>query len=138
MARAAALSGVGLRYSFYQSVTMVSLTDAASGASSLQYYTATSNGKWAVAEATQGGTAGWLSTEVNVQEGLSPASRTRSPQGNLGSIANPLATVYGPNGGWISELAWQQSLMHGQLVVVGCLVDQSNYLDANNYANNSQ
>jgi porin len=132
------LSGLGLRYSFYQSFTMVNLTDAASGASALQYYTASFVGKWAVAESTQAGTAGWLSTEVNIQQGLSPASRTQSPQGNLGSIANPLATVYGPNGGWISELAWQQSLMHGELVVVGGLVDESNYLDANNYANNSQ
>jgi len=127
-----------LRYDFYQSVTMVSLTDAASGASALQYYTATFNSKWAVAEATQSGTAGWISTRVNVQQGLSTASRTQTPQGNLGSITDPLATVYGPNGGWISELAWQQSLMHGQLVIVGGLVDQSGYLDANNYANNSQ
>jgi hypothetical protein len=132
------LSSQGLRYNFYQSVTLVSLTDTASGASALQYYTATFNSKWAVAEATQGGVAGWLSAEVNIQQGLSPASRSQSPQGNLGSIANPLATVYGPNGAWISELAWQQSLMHGKLVVVGGLVDQTGYLDANNYANNSR
>jgi hypothetical protein len=132
------LSSQGLRYDFYQSVTMVSLTDAASGASALQYYTATFNSKWAVAEATQDGTAGWISTRVNAQQGLSTASRTQTPQGNLGSITDPLATVYGPNGGWISELAWQQSLMHGQLVIVGGVVDQSGYLDANNYANNSQ
>ncbi len=132
------LSDQGLRYNFYQSVTLVSLSDAASGSSALQYYTATFNSKWAVAEATHAGTAGWLSTGVNVQEGLSPASRTQTPQGNLGSLTDPLASVAGPNGGRISELAWQQSLMHGQLVVVGGLVNQSGYLDANNYANNSQ
>ena len=132
------LSNQGLRYNFYQSLTMVSLTDTASGASALQYYTATFNGKWAVAEATQGATAGWISTEMNVQEGLSSASRSQTPQGNLGSLTDPLATVSGPNGGWISELAWQQSLRHGQLVIVGGLVDQTGYLDANSYANNSQ
>ena len=132
------LSSQGLRYSFDQSITMVSLTGTASGASALQYYTASFNGKWAVAEAAQSGSAGWISTEVNVQEGLSSASRTQTPQGNLGSLTDPLATVSGPNGGWISELAWQQSLIHGQLVVLGGLVDQSDYLDANTYANNSQ
>lgn len=132
------LSNQGLRYNFYQSVTMVSLTDTAAGSSALQYYNATLNSKWAVAEATHAGTAGWLSTGVNVQEGLSPASRTQTPQGNLGSLTDPLAAVSGPNGGRISELAWQQSLLHGQLVVVGGLVNQSGYLDANSYANNSQ
>ena len=131
------LSGLGLRYNFYQSVTLVSLTDAASGASALQYYTATFNGKWAVANTTSAGTAGWVSTEVNLQQGLSPASRTQTPQSNLGSLVNPLDSVDGPNGGWISELAWQQALLNGQLVVVGGLVDLGNYLDANNFANNS-
>lgn len=133
-----ALSGVGLRYSVYQSLTMVSMTDVASGASALQYYTATFFGKWAVTEVTDPVRAGWLSTEANVQLGLSPASRTQTPQGNLGTVVNPLATVYGPNGVWISELAWQTSLADGKVVVLAGLVDQSNYLDANTYANISQ
>ena len=132
------LSDLGLRYSLYQSFTMVSMTDVASGASALQYYTATFLGKWAVTEMTSEGRAGWLSTEANVQLGLSPASRTESPQGNLGTIVNPLATVFGPNGAWISELAWQQSLAGGKIVVLAGMVDQGNYLDANSYANNSQ
>jgi carbohydrate-selective porin OprB len=95
-------------------------------------------GKWAVYDATNSGTAGWLSTEVNAQIGLSSASRHQLPQNNVGSIVNPLATVFGPNGAWISEMAWQQSLMDNKLVVIAGLVDQSNYIDANNYANNSQ
>ena len=103
-----------------------------------RYYTATFVGKWAVTEVTNAGRAGWLSTEANLQLGLSPASRTQTPQGNLGTIVNPQATVFGPNGGWISELAWQQALADGKVVLVGGLVDQSNYIDANNYANNSQ
>ena len=131
-------SELGLRYSLYQSLTMVSMTDVASGASALQYYTATFFGKWAVTEATSEGRAGWISTEANVKLGLSPASQTQSPQGNLGTIVNPISTVYGPNGIWLSELAWQQSLAGGKVVVLAGLVDQSNYLDANSYANNSQ
>ena len=130
-------SELGLRYSLYQSLTMVSMTDVASGASALQYYTATFFGKWAVREVTSEGRSGWLSTEANVQLGLSPASRTQSPQGNLGTIVSPQANVSGPNGAWLSELAWQQSLAGGKVVVLGGMVDQSNYLDANSYANNS-
>lgn len=133
-----ALSDLGLRYSLWQSFTMVSMTDVASGSSALQDHTATFVGKWAVTEVTNAGRAGWLSTEANLQLGLSPASRTQTPQGNLGTIVNPQATVFGPNGGWISELAWQQALADGKVVLVGGLVDQSNYIDANNYANNSQ
>ena len=132
------LSEAGLRYTFWQSLSMVSMTDVASGENTLQYYTATLQGKWAVFEAPKGGPAGWVSTEVNGQIGLSPASRAQSPQANLGTLVNPLATVFGPNNFWISELAWQQSLAAGKVVVLAGLVDQSNYLDANNYANNSQ
>ena len=131
-------SDLGLRYGLWQSLTMVSMSDVASGSSTLQYYTATFVGKWAVTETADSSRAGWLSTEANLQLGLSPASRSQTPQGNLGAIANPLATVFGPNGGWLSELAWQQSLADGRIVFLAGLVDQSNYLDANTYANNSQ
>lgn len=132
------LSDVGLRESFYQSVTTVRMSDPASGSSTLQYYAADFLGKWAVFDAPNGGPAGWLSTEVNVQLGLSSASRTQSPQGNLGAIVNPQANVFGPNGLWLSELAWQQSLRDGTVVLLAGLVDQANYLDANGYANNPQ
>jgi len=132
------LSGLGLRETFYQSVTTVRMSDPASGSSTLQYYAADFLGKWAVFESPNGGPAGWLSTEANAQLGLSSASRTQSPPGNLGTVVNPQANVFGPNGLWMSELAWQQSLMEGRLVLLAGLVDQGNYLDANSYANNAQ
>ena len=117
---------------------MVSMTDVATGASALQYYTATFLGKWAITEVTEQGRAGWLSTEANIQLGLSPSSRVQSPQANLRTVVNPLATVFGPNGIWISELAWQESLADGKVVMLAGMLDQGNYLDANSYANNSQ
>ena len=132
------LSGLGLRESFYQSLTMVSMSDTVSGSSTLQYYAADFLGKWAVFEVPHSGPAGWISAEVEVQLGLSPASRTQSPQGNLGTLVNPQANVSGPNGAWMPELAWQQSLLEGKLVLLAGLVNQGNYLDANSYANNSQ
>jgi porin len=133
-----AASDVGLRYAFYQSLTMVSMTEVNAGASALQYYTATFAGKWAVTEMPDASRASWISTEANVQLGLSPASRNQTPAGNLGTVVNPQATVFGPNGIWLSELAWQQSLLDGRLVFLAGQVDQSNYIDANTYANNSQ
>jgi len=133
-----AASEAGLRYTLYQSLAMVSMTEVNSGASALQYYTSTFLGKWAVAETPDTGRASWISTEANIQLGLSPASRVQTPVGNLGTVVNPQATVFGPNGIWLSELAWQQSLMDGKLVFLAGQVDQSNYIDANTYANNSQ
>src|SRR5262245_4414338 len=50
-----AISEAGLRYYFYQSLAMVSMTDVASGASALQYYTASFYGKWAIIERTNAG-----------------------------------------------------------------------------------
>jgi porin len=132
------LSGLGLRENFYQSLTTVRMSDTASGSSTLQYYAVDFLGKWAVFETPGGGPAGWLSTEANAQLGLSSASRTQSPQGNLGTVVNPQANVFGPNGLWMSELAWQQSLVDGRLLFLAGLVDEQNYLDANSYANNSQ
>ncbi len=131
------LSGLGFRETLYQSLTAVWLADPAAGSSSLQYYTADFLGKWAVYEVPGGGPAGWLSMEAYAQLGLSPASRTQSPQGNLGTVVNPQANVTGPNGFWLAELAWQQSFSEGQVVVLAGLVDQGNYLDANAYANSS-
>ncbi|MFO1461948.1 MAG: carbohydrate porin [Verrucomicrobiota bacterium] len=132
------LSEAGLRYNFYQSVTIASVSGPTYGGNALQYYTATYLGKWAVSENPSWGTASWLSTEFNAQRGLSSQSRSQSLQGSLGSVVNPNATVFGPNGLWVSELAWQQSLMGGDLVVLAGQLDQSNYIDSNLYANNSQ
>ena len=75
---------------------MVSMTDVASGSSALQYYTATFVGKWAVTEVTNAGRAGWLSTEANVQLGLSPASRTQTPQGTWAPSSTPTLRSSGP------------------------------------------
>ncbi len=133
-----AVADAGLRYILYQSLTMMSMTGEKSGSGTLQYYTATFQGKWGITEWTNAGRAGWISTEVNVQQGLSADSRAQLPSKNLGSIVYPQASVFGPNGIWISELAWQQALMDGHLVVLAGQMDQSNYIDVNAYANNSQ
>ncbi len=130
-------SDLGLRYSFNQAVTILSMTDTANGASALDYYTASFASKWALTEAPSEGRATWLSFQANVQLGLSANSRDQLPQSNLGVIASPNANIYGPNGIWVQELAWQQSLLDGQWVLLAGMVNQGNYFDANTYAGNS-
>jgi porin len=132
------LSEYGLRYSFDQSLSMLSMTDVNSGSGALQYYTADFSGKWAITEAPNEGRATWLSLQADVQLGLSSDSRNQLPQSNLGVIASPNANVYGPNGFWLSEVAWQQSLLDGQLVFLVGEVNQGNYFDANDFAGNSR
>lgn len=127
------LSDLGIRYSFHQGVTILSMTDAATGSGALQYYTASLFGKWAIAEIPGEGRGTWLSYQANAQLGLSRASRNELPQSNLGVVASPNAGIYGPNGLWVQELAVQQSLMEGQLVLLAGQVNQGNYLDGNTY-----
>jgi porin len=105
----------------------------ASGSGALQYYTAALSGKWALAEVPGEGRGTWLSYQGNAQLGLSPSSRTQLPQSNLGAIASPNGNIYGPNGVWLQELAVQQSLMDGKLVLLAGQVNQGNYLDGNTY-----
>jgi len=131
------LSDLGIRYSFHQCLTMLSMTDTATGSSALEYYSAGLSGKWAISEAPSDGRASWLSYQADIQLGLSPSSRSQLPQSNLGVIASPNANIYGPNGIWIQELAWQQSLLDGKLVFLAGQVNQGNYLDGNTYAGNS-
>ena len=131
------LSQIGLQETLYQSVSLVQLGDPVAGQSTLEYYAATFQGKWAVAT-TPSGTATWLSFEMDAQTGLSSTSRTQTPQANLGSLVNPQANVSGFRGVWMSELAGQIASSDGNFVLVAGLLDQANYLDVNAYANNSQ
>lgn len=133
-----AASDIGLRYTWLQSYSLTAMSNVAQGASTLQYYSGVFVGKWAIYDAPRAGLAGWLSTEVDAHVGLTSESREQSPQANLRSLTMPVATVYGPNGLWLSELAWQQSLLKGEVVLLAGLIDQSNYLDENTYANYSQ
>jgi carbohydrate-selective porin OprB len=80
--------------------------------------------------------AGWLSVELEAQSGLGSGGATRSAQAILGTITDPTGLWPSVNGLQVPELAWQQSFRDGEVVVVGGVVNQSNYLDANAYAGN--
>ncbi len=131
-------SEAGLRYSFQQTLTWVSLTDVMQGDDTLGYYTLSCQAKWAVFNAPAEGTAGWISTKISAKTGLGSAGETQSAARNLGCVADPAGIWSKVNGVRIPELAWQQSLCDGKLVAVAGMVNQSDYFDANSYANSGR
>ena len=132
------ISEAGVRYSLQQSFTWVSMSDVMQGDSTLGYYTMSFHGKWAVFDAPASGTAGWISTGIKAKTGLGAAGETQSAARNLGSVTDPTGIWSSVNGFRIPELAWQQSLRDGEVVVVAGMIDQGNYFDANSYANSGR
>jgi porin len=131
-------SSVGLHYSFKQSLTWVSMTDVMKGDNNLGYYTLSYETKWAVYDAPAEGAAGWISASIKAKTGLGTAGETQSAGRNLGSATDPTGIWSKVNGVRIPELAWQQSLRDGQVVLVAGMLDQGNYFDANSYANSGR
>jgi porin len=125
------LSEYGLRYSLEQSLTCVNMTDVKQGSSSLGFYTFDLKAKWAVLDSPGVGTAGWISTQVEAKTGLGDAGGTQSPKSNLGTLTEANDDWSSVNGFRVPELAWQQSLRDGEVVVVAGMVSQRNYLDGN-------
>lgn len=131
-------SEFGLRYSLQQSLTYVSMTDVMQGDNTLAYYTLSFAAKWAVYNDPPSGTAGWLSTQIKVKTGLGDSGDTQSAKSNLGTITDPTGLWSSFNGIAIQELAWQQSFRNGDLVFLGGVLNQANYLDVNSFANNGR
>jgi len=131
-------SEIGLRYSLQQTVTYVNMTDVMQGDNNLAYYTLAFAAKWAVYYDPPSATAGWLSTQIKLKTGLDESGNTQSAKSNLGTITDPTGIWSGFNGIGIQELAWQESFRDGQLVFLGGVLNQGNYLDVNTYANNGR
>jgi porin len=72
---------------------------------------------------------------VEAKTGLGASGATQSAQSNLGTLTNPTSIWSSVNGFRIPELAWQQSLRGGELVVLAGMINQADYLDGNAYAN---
>jgi len=132
------LSDAGLRYSLAQTMTFVSMSDVMQGDNTLGFYTFDFAGTWAVFNANDSGTAGWISTQVEAKTGLGSDGETQSPQSNLGTLTQPAGIWKSLNGFRIPELAWQQSFRHGEIVALAGMVSQGNYLDVNSYANSGR
>lgn len=132
------LSQFGLNYSFVQTLTVVQLSNTKEGGSTLGAYTLDFSGKWIVYSANGGAAAGWFSTQIESLEGIGEPSQSESPRTNLGTFTNPTDVWSSHHGFRIPELAWQQSLWSGKVVMIAGVVSQGNYLDANSYANSAR
>jgi carbohydrate-selective porin OprB len=132
------LSEYGFRYSLEQTLTFVSMTDVKQGDSDLAYYTFNLKSKWAMFNAPDDGTAGWISSQVEAKTGLDSAGNTQSAKSNLGTVTDPTGIWSGVNGFRVPELAWQQSARQGEIVLVAGMVSQRNYIDRNAYADSGR
>ncbi|MBX3732037.1 MAG: carbohydrate porin [Verrucomicrobiae bacterium] len=133
-----AASTFGLNYSLAQTLSVVGMGSPLQGDRWLGAYGLDFFAKWTVFSSHGGAAAGWISTQIEAQEGLGSASRTETPQSNLGTFTNPSGAWSSRQGFRIPELAWQQSLDHGRFVALAGVVSQGNYLDANTYANSAR
>ena len=131
-------SEAGLRYSLKQTITYVNMTDVMQGDNTLGYYTLSFQGKWSIYDDPPSGTSGWLSTQVKVKTGIGDNGMTQSAQRNLGTITDPTGLWLSFNGIAVQELAWQQSFRDGEIVFLGGVLNQANYLDVNSYANSGR
>ena len=132
------LSDYGFRYSLQQSATYVSMTGVMKGDHTLGFYTLDFKSKWALFNAPDAGTAGWISSQIDAKNGLTSASDTQSAKSNLGTVTSPTGIWSPVNGVRVPELAWQQSARSGEIVMVAGMVSQRNYLDGNAYANSGR
>jgi carbohydrate-selective porin OprB len=132
------LSEYGFRYSLQQTITFVSMTGVKQGDSELGYYTLDLKAKWNIYNAPTDGNAGWISSQVEDKTGFETNSSTQSAKSNLGTVTDPTGIWSDVNGLRVPELAWQESLRHGEIVVVAGMVSQRNYIDGNAYADSGR
>ena len=132
------LSEYGFRYSLEQTMTLVRMTDVKKGDSDLYFYTFDLKSKWNLYNAPENGTAGWISSQVEAKTGLNSAGSTQSAKSNLGTLTDPTGIWSSINGFRVPELAWQQSLRNGEIVLIAGMVSQRNYIDRNAYADSGR
>jgi carbohydrate-selective porin OprB len=132
------LSDYGLRYSLQQTVTFVSMTAVKQGDNNLGYHTFDLKSKWALFDAPEAGTAGWISSQVEAKNSFESAGKTQSAKSNLGTVTDPTGIWSSLNGVRVPELAWQQSARGGEIVVAAGVVSVRNYMDGNAYADSGR
>ena len=132
------LSEYGFRYSLDQTITYVNMTGVKQGDSDLGYYTLDLKSKWNIYNAPTDRNAGWISSQIQDKTGFDSASGSQDAKSNLGTITDPTGIWSDVNGVRVPELAWQQSLRHGEIVLVAGMVSQRNYIDGNAYADSGR
>ncbi len=132
-----ALSSLGLRYNLNQAFTLAVTDASVQGDRAISAYSFECLGAWSLFTSDDlGGTSGWVAFEFDGGSGLGIDWASQSPSTNIGSATETDNAWWGDSL-YVSQLAWGQSFLHGQLVVVAGMIDQSNYFDTNAYANSA-
>jgi carbohydrate-selective porin OprB len=108
------------------------------GDNNLGYHTFDLKSKWALFDAPEAGTAGWISSQVEAKNSFESAGKTQSAKSNLGTVTDPTGIWSSLNGVRVPELAWQQSARGGEIVVAAGVVSVRNYMDGNAYADSGR
>ena len=127
-------SEYGLRYSLDQTITYVNMTDIVKGDNEMGFYTLDFKAKWAIFDAPDADTAGWITSQIEAKTPLAGTNAIQSAKDNVGTITDPTGIWSSVNGFRVPELAWQQSFFDGRAVLVAGSINQENYLDKNAYA----
>lgn len=133
----ARLAEIGLRYSFEQAFTVATMTEVVKGNPTVGAYLFSAAGNWTVFDSDElSGTSGWMSFKVNGGAGLGADWEEENPKTNIGAFAAPNNDYYRISVA-MEEVAWGQSFAGGKVVVFAGMVNQSNYMDINKYANSA-
>jgi carbohydrate-selective porin OprB len=131
------LARVGLRYSFDQAIVLSSMSDRTQGDSVIGAYAHDFFGNWTIFEGDEfGGTCGWVTAKTVGAIGLGVDLDEQNVRSNIGALVSPNNNYHSVNFAF-EEVAWAQSFVDGEFVVMVGQVNQTNYLDINRYANSS-
>ncbi len=130
-----ALSRVGLQYDMTLSFNYTALSPRPAGQrAEFASFNNSLSGTWFLAKDADNSQGVFLVFEADWGQGLNFSERRSSPQQSLGSISNPQGSLRGGNGVFLPQLALGYSGFDGKLVLLGGMLDTSNYLDQNAYS----
>lgn len=92
------------------------------------------SGTWFLAKDADNSQGVFLVFEADWGQGVNFSERTSSVQQSLGSLSNPQGSLRGGHGVFLPQLALGYSGFDGQFVILGGMLDTSNYLDQNAYS----
>lgn len=126
----------GFTYTLYQSFGMAATPRRTADPATTGVWAAQGFGFLEVFDnSAAGGSAAWVSTEINWVLPLGGTVEEANPANRVGTVLQPDGLITG-DGFWIAETAWQQSFLDGTLIVSAGMIDQQNYIDVNTFANN--
>ena len=129
------LSRVGLQYDLTLSYNYTKIApQPGNQRSDFSAFNNSVSGTWFLAKDGDNSQGLFLTFEADWGHGINFNERRSSAQQSLGSLSNPQGSLRGGNGVFLPQLALGYSGFDGKFVVMGGMLDTSNYLDQNAYS----